>query len=85
MIVAVQDQAVSTNHFKRNVLKEEITNKCQVCEQYEETADHVISGKKQTNKKQYDNICTHLHYSMCKKLGTETTEYWYLHLPEPPM
>jgi hypothetical protein len=25
----------------------------------------------------YDVVCTHLHYSTCKKLGIETTENWY--------
>jgi hypothetical protein len=26
---------------------------------------------------------THLHYSICKTLGIETTENWYSHIPEP--
>jgi hypothetical protein len=24
-------------------------------------------------------VCTHLHYSLCKELGLETTENWYTH------
>jgi len=24
-------------------------------------------------------VCTHLHYSICKDLGTETTDKWYTH------
>jgi hypothetical protein len=28
-------------------------------------------------------ICTHLHYSICKKLGIETAENWYSHIPKP--
>jgi hypothetical protein len=27
----------------------------------------------------HDKVCTHLHYSICKKLGTET-ENWYSHM-----
>jgi hypothetical protein len=28
-------------------------------------------------------VCTHLHYSICKTLGIETTENWYYHIPKP--
>jgi hypothetical protein len=28
-------------------------------------------------------VCTHLHYSICKKLGIETAENWYSHIPRP--
>jgi hypothetical protein len=31
----------------------------------------------------HDKICTHLHYSICKKLGIETAENWYSHIPKP--
>jgi hypothetical protein len=27
-------------------------------------------------------VCTHLHYSICKTLGIETTENWYSHIPK---
>jgi hypothetical protein len=27
-------------------------------------------------------VCTRLHYSICRKLGTETTESWYCHIPK---
>jgi hypothetical protein len=30
-----------------------------------------------------DRVCTHLHYSICKTLGIETTENWYSHIPKP--
>jgi hypothetical protein len=31
----------------------------------------------------HDKVCTHLHYSICKTLGTEKTENWYSHIPKP--
>ena len=43
-IVAAQDQAISTNHFKNNNLKGEIESKCRLCEQHEETVEHLTSG-----------------------------------------
>jgi len=43
-IVAAQDQAISTNCFKRKILKEETESKCRLCQQLEETIDHLTSG-----------------------------------------
>ena len=28
----------------------------------------------------HDKVCTHLHYSICKVLGIETTDKWYTHM-----
>jgi hypothetical protein len=30
-IVAAQDQAVSTNYFKRKIMKEKIESRCRIC------------------------------------------------------
>jgi 5-methylcytosine-specific restriction endonuclease McrA len=40
-IVEAQDQAISTNYFKRKVLKEGIESRCRICKEYEETIDHL--------------------------------------------
>jgi len=29
----------------------------------------------------HDKVCTHLHYSIFKDLGTETTDKLYTHVP----
>ena len=82
-IVAAQDQAVSTNYFKNKILKEETENKCRLCKHLEETIDHLTSGCPILVKNKYlmrhDKVCTHLHYSLCKALGIETTDKWYTH------
>jgi hypothetical protein len=44
-IVAAQDQAVGTNYFKRTILKEEIEIRCRLSKEYEETVDHLTSGR----------------------------------------
>ena len=31
----------------------------------------------------HDKVFTHLHYSLCKALGIETTDKWYTHMPKP--
>ena len=79
--VAAQDQAISTNYFKNNILKEEIKSKCRLYKQHEETVDHLTSGCPILAKNEYlmrqDRICAHLHYSVSKALGNETKDKWY--------
>jgi len=86
-IVAAQDKANSTNYFKNKILKQEIESKCRLCKQHEETIDHLSSGCPILAKNEYlmrhDKVCTHLHYSICKALGFETTDKWYTHMPKP--
>ena len=81
--MAAQDQAISTNYFKNKILKEEIESKCRLCKQHEETIEHLISGCPILAKNEYlmrhDKVCSHLHYSICKALGIETTDKWYTH------
>ena len=85
-IVAAQNQAISTNYFKNKTLKEEIESKCRLCKQHEETIDNLTTGCPILAKNEYlmrHKICTHLHYSICKALGIETTNKWYTHMPKP--
>ena len=44
IIVAAQEQAISTNYFKNKIFKEETESKCRLCKQHEETIDHLTSG-----------------------------------------
>ena len=85
--MAAQDQAISTNYFKKKILKEETESKCRLYKQHEETIDHLTLACPILAKNEYlmrhDKVCTHLHYSMCKALGTETTGKWYTHIPKP--
>jgi ribonuclease HIII len=85
--VATQDRAISTNYFKNKILKEEVDSKCRLCKQHE-TIDHLISGCSILAKNEYlmrhDKVGAHLHYSICKVLGIETTDKWYTRTPKPP-
>ena len=86
-VVAAKNQATGTNYFKNKILKEEAGSKCQLCKQHEEgTTDHLSSGCPILAKNQYlmryDRVGAHVHYSMCKALGIETTEKWNTHTPK---
>jgi len=86
-IVAAQDQAISKYYFKNKIFKEETESKSRLCKQHKETIDHLTSGCPILEKNEYlmrhDKVCTHLHYSICKSLGTETTDKWHTHMPKP--
>ena len=86
-IVAAQDQAISTNYFKKQILKEEIESKCRLYKPHEETIVNLTSGCLILTKNEYlmrhDKVCTQLHFSICKTLGIETTDKWYTHMPKP--
>jgi hypothetical protein len=85
--VVAQDQAFSTNYFKNTVLKEEIQSKCGLCKQREETIDHITLGYPNLAMSEYlmrhDEVSAHLHHSICKALGFESTEKRYTHMLKP--
>jgi hypothetical protein len=87
-IVAVQDQAISTNHFKNKILQEKVDSKCRLCKQHEETIDHLTLGCPILAKNEYlmrqDIVVAHLHYPICKALSIETTDKWYTHTHTHP-
>ena len=82
-IVVAQDQAIITNSFKNNILKEEIGSKSQLCKQHDKTIDHLTDGCSILAKNEYlmrhDKVCAHLHYSMCKAVDNEATDKWCMH------
>ena len=73
--------------FNNTILKEEIASKYRLCKQHEETIDHLTSECPILAKNEYlmrhDKVFTQFHYSICKALGTETTDKWYTHMPKP--
>jgi hypothetical protein len=88
--VATLHQAISTNHSKNKVLKEETDSKLQLCKEHEETIDHLTSIlAKNEYLMRHDTVCAHLHYSTCTALGIETTDKWHArvcvhtHMPGP--
>jgi hypothetical protein len=85
--VEVQDQALSTNYFKRKVLKEETESKCVLCKEYGEAIDHLTSECPAPTKNEYiirhDKVCTHLHYSICMEFGIKVPDNWYSPVLKP--
>ena len=81
--MAPQDQTISTNYFKNNILKGEIQSRCRLCKQHKETIVQLTSEFSSLAKNEYlmrhDKVCAQLHYSVCQMQGIEMTDKWYTH------
>jgi len=52
-IVAAQDQALQTKYYATKILNTETDSKCRLCQQFNETIDHIISACPVLAKEQY--------------------------------
>jgi len=72
-IVAAQDQALQTKYYATKILNTETDSKCRLCQQFDETIDHIISAYPIMAKEQYikrhDRVCAQLHFNICKETG----------------
>ena len=72
-IVAAQDQALQTKYYATKILSTETDNKCRLCQQIDETIDHIMSACPVLAKEQYtkirDRVCAQLHFNICKETG----------------
>ena len=74
-IVVVQDQALQTKYYATKILNTETDSKCRLCQQFDETIDHIISACPILAKEQYiKRVCAQLHFNTCKKTGVQLEE-----------
>ena len=86
-IVAAQDQALQTKYYATKILNTETDSKCRLCQQFEETIDHIISACPILAKEQYikihDRVCAQLHFNICKETGIQLDKkHWYELVPK---
>jgi hypothetical protein len=58
-----------------------------MCQQFNETVDHIISAYPLLAKEQYinriDSMCAKLNINICKEIGVKLDKkHWYEHVPE---
>jgi hypothetical protein len=85
-IVAAQDQASQTMYYATKILNTETDSKCRLCQQFDETTDHVILAcpilAKERHIKRHDRVSAQLHSNICKETGVQLDEkHWYEHVP----
>ena len=87
-IVAAQDQVLKTKYYATKVLSTETDSKCRLCQQFDETIDHIIPAcpilAKEKYTKRLDRVCAQLHFNICKETGVQLDKkHWYEHVPKP--
>ena len=74
LIIAAQDQTIRTNWIKRLIDKQDISQKCRICGDANETVSHIVAGCKLMTHKDYkisrhDKVAAIIHWERCKKYG----------------
>jgi flagellar biosynthesis chaperone FliJ len=74
-IVAAQGQAQQTKYYATKILNIETNSKCRLCQQFDETIDHIISACPISAEEQYikrhDRVCAQLHFNICKETAVQ--------------
>ena len=86
-VVAAQDQALNTNYYGTKILNTEMNSKCRLCQQSDETIDHIISACPILATEQYVKrrvkVSAQLHFNICKEIGGQLDKkHWYEHIPK---
>jgi len=74
-------------YYATKILNTETDSKCRLCQQFDETIDHIISAcpilaKEQYIKRHY-RLCAQLHFNICKETGVQLDKkHWYEHVPK---
>jgi hypothetical protein len=67
-IVAAQDQAIQTKYYATKIVNTETDSKCRLCQQFDETIDHIRSACPILAKEQYikrhNRVCAQLHFNI---------------------
>jgi len=68
-------------------LNTETDSKCILCQQFDETTDHIISAcpilAKEQYTKRHDRVCAQLHFNMCRETAVQLDrKLWWEHVPK---
>ena len=86
LLIAVQDNAIRTNHIKARIDKTQQNSKCRLCGDRDEMINHKSECSKLAQKKykaRHDWVGGVINWEMCKKFQFDHTNKWYMHNPAP--
>jgi hypothetical protein len=68
-------------------LNTETDSKCRLCQQFDETIEHITSAcpilAKEQYVKRHDRVSARLHFNICKEIGVQLDKnIWYEHVPK---
>ena len=66
--MAAQDQGLYTRNYQARIMKNGVDSKCQMCDQYDETVDHLVSGCPVIHpteyKNRHDRVFQYIHWNI---------------------
>ena len=85
-IIAAQDQSLMTKQYQSEIMKNGMNPKCRLCNQYNETIDHIVSGcpvlAKSEFMQRHDKAASYIHWRISKAFKLPVADKWYNHSPE---
>ena len=84
LLIAAQNKTVRTNRIKARIDKTQQNSKCRLCDDRDETINHIMSECSKLAQKEYktrhDWVSKVIHWEMCKKFEFNHTNL-YMHNP----
>jgi phospholipid N-methyltransferase len=86
IIIIIIIKVLNTKYYATKILNTETDSKCRLCQQFDETIDHIISACPILAKEQYvkrlDKVSAQLHFNICNEIGVKMDKkHWYKHVP----
>ena len=81
-IIAAQDQSLAIRLYHASIIKDGSSPLCRMCNKYDETIDHIVSGCPELAKTEYihrhDKTASYIHWKVCHNYNIKTSEMWYM-------
>ena len=76
----------NTKYCATKILHTETDSKCRLCQQHDDTIDHIISAcpilAKEEYVKRHDKVSAQIRFHICKETGVQLDKkHWYEHVP----
>ena len=86
LLIAAQNQCLATRSYHHRVLKDGTNPLCRLCNKFEESVDHIVSGCPELAKSEYihrhNKAAAYIHWHICQHYNIKTKDKWYEHEPE---
>ena len=85
-ICATQEQALRRRWLRAKIEKEDISEKCRICDKQMETIVDLIAGcevlAKEGYKRRHDRVGLKVYWKICRKYRIDCVEKWYNEAPD---
>ena len=86
LIIAAQDQSLASRLYHHKIIKDGTSPLCQLCNRYDESMEHILSGCLELTKTEYikrhNNAAAYMHWEILKHYNIKANDKWYEHQPE---